>query len=87
MQGGDNMYKTFSEMNELLRTTANINPKSCGGQSIENIANFTNISTAMLYKWRSGQSNLAFDKLDNLLLYFENNEPIRLEMAERMMGW
>lgn len=80
------MYKTFSEMNELLRTAANINPKSCGGQKIENIASSTNISTAMLYKWRSGQSNLALDKLDSLLLYFENNEPVRLEMAERMMG-
>lgn len=81
------MYKTFSEMNELLRTAANINPKSCGGNNIENIAEKTNISTAMFYKWRSGQSNLALDKLDTILFYFENNEPKRLEIAERMMGW
>lgn len=81
------MYKTFSEMNELLRIASNINPKNCNGKNIKAIAAELNISTAMLYKWRSGQSNLALDKLDSLLLYFENNEPVRLEMAERMMGW
>lgn len=81
------MYKTFSEMNELLRTAANINPKSCSGQNTENIAMITNISTAMLYKWRSGQSNLSGEKFDLLLNYFQNEEPNRLKMAERILGW
>lgn len=80
------MYKTFTEMNELLRTAANISPKNCGGKKIEDIATETNISTAMLYKWRSG-SNMSLDKLDTLLNYFQNNEPNRLEMAERILGW
>lgn len=80
------MYKTFTQMNELLRTAAQISPKNCGGKKIEDIATETNISTAMLYKWRSG-SNMSLDKLDILLNYFQNNEPNRLEMAERILGW
>lgn len=81
------MYKTFAEMNELLRVAANINPKNCNGNNIEAIAAQTKISTAMLYKWRSGSSNLSGDKFDNLLKYFEEQEPKRLEMAERILGW
>ena len=80
------MYKTFTQMNELLRTAAQISPKNCGGKKIEDIATETNISTAMLYKWRSG-SNMSLDKLDALLNYFQINEPNRLEMAERILGW
>ena len=80
------MYKTFTEMNELLRTAAQISPKNCSGKKIEDIATETNISTAMLYKWRSG-SNMSLDKLDMLLNYFQTNEPKRLEMAERILGW
>lgn len=81
------MYKTCKEMNELLRTAANINPKTCEGQNIETIAAATGISEPMLYKWRSGKSNLSMDKFDTLLLYFLNNEPQRIEIAERMLGW
>jgi len=81
------MYKTFSEMNELLRTASNINPKNCNGKSIEAIATELNISTAMLYKWRSGKSNLSLDKLDLLLKFFEEQESERLNMAERILGW
>lgn len=80
------MYKTFTQMNELLRTAAQISPKNCGGKKIEDIATETNISTAMLYKWRSG-NNMSLDKLDALLNYFQTNEPSRLEMAERILGW
>jgi len=87
MKGGGNMYKTFAEMNELLRTAANINPKTCNGKSIENIAAETSISVAMLYKWRSGSSNLSGEKFDILLKYFEEKEPERLKMAERILGW
>ena len=81
------MYKTFAEMNELLRAAANINPKNCAGNNIEAIAAETKISTAMLYKWRSGSSNLSGEKFDILLKYFEEQEPKRLEMAERIIGW
>jgi len=87
MKGGGNMYKTFAEMNELLRTAANINPKNCAGNNIETIAAETKISTAMLYKWRSGSSNLSGEKFDILLKYFEEKEPERLRMAERILGW
>lgn len=41
----------------------------------------------MLYKWRSGNSNLSPDKFDALLNYFQTNEPERLQMAERILGW
>ena len=81
------MYKTFAEMNNLLRTAANINPKNCNGQNIESIAATTGISVAMLYKWRSGNSNLSSDKFDILLNYFQINEPERLQMAERILEW
>lgn len=81
------MYKTFAEMNNLLQTAANINPKNCNGQNIESIATTTGISVAMLYKWRSGKSNLSLDKFDILLNYFQINEPERLQMAERILGW
>ena len=85
MKGGDDMYKTFSEMNELLRTAAKVKYENCA--NIEAIASITKISTAMLYKWRSGSSNLSNDKLDILLRYFEEQEPDRLKIAEKIMGW
>ena len=81
------MYKTFAQMNDLLRTTANINPKNCNGKNIEGISAETGISIAMLYKWRSGTSNLSGDKFDILLKYFQEQEPERLKMAERILGW
>jgi len=81
------MYHTFKEMNELLMTAANLNFKNCGGKSIEGIASITGISTAMLYKWRSGNSNLSGDKFDKLLNYFQIEEPERLKTAERILGW
>lgn len=79
------MYKTFAEMNELLRTAAKI--KYENGQNIEGIAAATGISAAMLYKWRSGSSNLSGEKFDILLKYFEEQEPQRLEIAEKIIGW
>ena len=74
-------------MNNLLQTAANINIKTCNGQNIEGIAAETGISVPMLYKWRSGKSNLSYDKFDALLNYFRNQEPERLKMAERILGW
>lgn len=85
MKGGGNMYRTFAEMNELLRTAAKI--KYENGRNIEGIAAATGISSAMLYKWRSGSSNLSGNKFDSLLKYFEEQEPKRLEMAERILEW
>lgn len=79
------MYRTFAEMNELLRTAAKI--KYENGKNIESIAAATRISSAMLYKWRSGSSNLSGEKFDILLKYFEEKEPKRLRMAERILGW
>ena len=79
------MYKTFAEMNELLRIAAKI--KYEDGQNVEGIAAATGISSAMLYKWRSGSSNLSGEKFDSLLKYFEEQEPKRLEIAEKIMGW
>ena len=79
------MYKTFAEMNELLRTAAKI--KYEDGQNVEGIAAAVGISPAMLYKWRSGSSNLSGEKFDSLLKYFEEQEPKRLEIAEKIMGW
>ena len=85
MKGGGNMYKTFAEMNELLRTAAKI--KYENGANVETIAAQTKISCAMLYKWRSGNSNLSPEKFDTLLNYFQINEPERIQMAERILGW
>ena len=42
------MYKTFAEMNNLLRTAANINPKTCNGKKIEDIAAATQISSTII---------------------------------------
>ena len=87
MKGGIKMYKTFSQMNELLRCAANISVKNYGWKNIEGIANETGISKPMLYKWRSGEANLSGDKFDSLLTFFQEKEPERLEMAEKIMGW
>lgn len=40
----------------------------------------------MLYKWRAG-GNMSGDKVDLVLKYFEEEEPQRLEIAERILGW
>ena len=88
MKGGMKMYKTFSQMNELLRCAANISAKTYNGwKNIEGIAEVTGISASMLYKWRAGNSNLSGDKFDSLLIFFQEKEPQRLKMAEKMMGW
>lgn len=81
------MYKTFSQMNALLRCAANISVKNCEWKNIEGIANETGISKPMLYKWRAGEANLSGNKFDSLLTFFQEKEPARLEMAEKMMGW
>ena len=87
MKGGIKMYKTFSQMNELLRCAANISVKKYRRKNIEGIANETGISKPMLYKWRSGEANLSCDKFDSLLIFFQEKEPERFEMAEKIMGW
>ena len=81
------MYKTFAQMNELLRCAISISAKNYGWENIEGLAKETGISKPMLYKWRSGEANLSGDKFDTLLIFFQEKEPERLRMAEKMLGW
>ena len=70
-------YNTFSETESLLRTAINLN-----GHSVKAIGAATSINPNTLYKWKTTEVHLSPAKADALLLYFIQNEPQRLELAE-----
>ena len=70
-------YNTFSETESLLRTAINLN-----GHSVKTIGAATSINPNTLYKWKTTEVHLSPAKADALLLYFIQNEPQRLELAE-----
>ena len=70
-------YTTFAEIETLLRTAINLR-----GRSVKAIATATDIKASTLYKWKTTDVRLSPDKADALLLYFLENEPQRLELAE-----
>ena len=55
------------------------------GRSIREIGAATGIKPNTLYKWKSSNVHLSPQKADALLLYFMQNEPERLELAEVML--
>ena len=68
---------TFAYTKALLLTAIGLD-----GESIKHIAEATGIKADTLYKWRSTKAHLSPEKADRLLLYFMQNEPNRLKMAE-----
>ena len=73
-------YNTFAETEALLQTAIGL-----PGRSIREIAAATGIKPNTLYKWKTSNVHLSPQKADALLLYFMQNEPERLELAEVML--
>ena len=74
-------YTTFAELETLLLTAI-----SLPGSSIKSIAAATGIQANTLYKWKTTPNHLSPEKADRLLLYFMENEPERLELAEKILS-
>ena len=71
-------YNTFAEMEALLKIAIEL-----PGNSIKDISAATDIKPNTLYKWKSNENaHLSPQKADALLLYFIQNEPERLFVAE-----
>ena len=73
-------YTTFAETEALLLTAVNL-----PGSSIKTIAAATDIQANTLYKWKTTPNHLSPQKADRLLLYFMEQEPQRLEMADTIL--
>ena len=73
-------YNTFAELETLLLTAI-----SLSGRSIKDIAAATDIQANTLYKWKTTSAHLSPAKADALFLYFLENEPQRLELAETIL--
>ena len=74
-------YITFAETEALLRTAVNMK-----GRTVKAIAAATGIRADTLYKWKTTEAHLSPPKADALLLYFIQNEPQRLELAETVLA-
>ena len=74
-------YNTFAETKALLLTTINMK-----GNTVKDIAAATGIKADTLYKWKTTEAHLSPSKADALLLYFIQNEPQRLELAETVLA-
>lgn len=74
-------YTTFAETEALLRTAINLR-----GETVKSIAAATGIRADTLYKWKTTKVHLSPSKADALLLYFIQNEPQRLELAETVLA-
>ena len=74
-------YNTFAETEALLLTAINMK-----GNTVKDIAAATGIKADTLYKWKTTEAHLSPAKADALLLYFIQNEPQRLELAETVLA-
>ena len=74
-------YTTFAELETLLLTAINL-----PGTTIKSIAAATGIKANTLYKWKTTPNHLSPEKADRLLLYFMEQEPERLELAEKILS-
>ena len=74
-------YNTFAETEALLLTAINMK-----GNTVKDIAVATGIKADTLYKWKTTEVHLSPSKADALLLYFIQNEPQRLELAETVLA-
>ncbi len=70
-------YNTFAETEALLKTAYGL-----PGNTIKEIAAATGILPNTIYKWKSTDGHLSPSKADALLIYFMENEPQRLLLAE-----
>ena len=70
-------YISFAETEEILRVALGL-----PGSSIKSIAEATGIKANTLYKWKTTPVHLSPEKADRLLLYFQSQEPKRLELAD-----
>ena len=70
-------YVPFADTEALLLTALKLD-----GESIKHIAEKTGIKADTLYKWKSTSVHLSPEKADRLLIYFIQNEPYRLKLAE-----
>ena len=73
-------YKTFAEMEAILLTAIEL-----PGRSIKDISAATGIKVSTLYKWKTTKAHLSPQKADILLLYFMQNEPLRLKLADKLL--
>ena len=74
-------YNTFAETEALLLTAIRL-----PGRTTRAIAAATDIRVDTLYKWKTTEAHLSPSKADALLLYFIQNEPMRLELAETVLA-
>ena len=74
-------YIPFAAMEQLLLTAIGL-----PGSSIKSIAAATGIQANTLYKWKTTPNHLSPEKADRLLLYFMEQEPERLELAEKILS-
>ena len=70
-------YISFAETEQILRVALGL-----PGSSIKSIAEATGIKANTLYKWKTTDNHLSPEKTDRLLLYFQSQEPKRLELAD-----
>lgn len=73
-------YIPFATMEQLLLTAIGL-----PGCSIKSIAKTTGIQANTLYKWKTTPNHLSPEKADRLLLYFMEQEPERLELADDIL--
>ena len=74
-------YNTFAETEALLLTAIKMR-----GRTVKDIAAATGIRADTFYKWKTTEVHLSPAKADALLLYFIQNEPQRLELAETVLA-
>lgn len=70
-------FISFAETEQILRVALGL-----PGSSIKSIAEATGIKANTLYKWKTTDNHLSPEKTDRLLLYFQSQEPKRLELAD-----
>ena len=73
-------YIPFAVMEQLLLTAITL-----PGSNIKTIAAATDIQANTLYKWKTTPNRLSPEKADKLLLYFMEQEPQRLELADYIL--
>lgn len=73
-------YISFAETEQILRVALGL-----PGSSIKFIAEATGIKANTLYKWKTTSVHLSPEKADCLLFYLMENEPARLELAEKVV--
>ena len=73
-------YTTVAQTEFLLLTAIQL-----PGATIKAIAAATGIQANTLYKWKTTPNHLSPQKADRLLLYFMENEPQRLELADYIL--